>query len=133
MPGQIIVAKKLAELCKIASHPDRIRIIESLHSERMDVKTLAEVLGMSGSRVSQHLSLLRAHNHVEEEREGRQHFYHLTQPKLAEWIFDGLEFIENRPAAVSDADIAAARRDWTARNNTARRELNEKRIPAPTR
>lgn len=118
MPSRMIIAKKLAELCKIAAHPDRIRIIENLHSDRMDVKTLAEVLGMTGSRVSQHLALLRAHNHVQEEREGRQHFYHLTQPKLAEWILDGLEFIENRPAPVSEADIEAARRHWAAHNST---------------
>lgn len=114
MPSRIIVARELAELCKIASHPDRIRIIENLHAGRQDVKSLAETLGVPGSRVSQHLALLRAHRHVEEEREGRQHFYHLTQPKLAEWILDGLEFIENRPTLVSGADIEAARQHWGA-------------------
>ena len=119
MANRMIVAKELAELCKIAAHPDRIRITENPHAGRKDVKTLAETLGISGSRVSQHLALLRAQKHVAEERKGRQHFYQLTQPKLAEWILDGLEFIESRPPVVSDADIEAARQYWSSQHNAS--------------
>lgn len=119
MKNRSRVAKELAELCKIAAHPDRIRIIETLHSGPKDVSSLATALGISGSRVSQQLALLRAHRHVSEERNGRQHIYHLTQPKLAEWILDGLEFIEARPS-VSGADIEAARRYWSANDQTTK-------------
>lgn len=119
MKNRSKVAKELAELCKIAAHPDRIRIIETLHFGPKDVSSLAAALDISGSRVSQQLALLRAHRHVSEERRGRQHIYHLTQPKLAEWILDGLEFIETRPSSVSDADIEAARRYWSAQDPTS--------------
>ena len=112
MPDRVLVAKQLAELCKLAAHPDRIRIIENLRSGPKDVSTLAECIGISGSRVSQHLSLLKAHRHVEEHREGRHHFYALSQPKLADWILDGLEFIESRPEPLSAEDIAAVRKQW---------------------
>lgn len=118
MLSRTMVAKELAELCKIAAHPDRIRIIETLHFGPKDVSTLAKTLKMSSSRVSQHLALLRAHRHVEEHREGRQHVYHLTQPKLAEWILEGLEFLENRPSSISEADIEAARKYWSATSET---------------
>lgn len=113
MPSRAIVAKELAEICKITAHPDRIRMIEQLNSGPKDVKSLAEVLELSASRVSQHLALLRAHRLVEEHREGRQHIYNLTQPKLARWILDALEFIEIRPSVVSEADIKAVREYWS--------------------
>lgn len=109
-----MVAKELAELCKLAAHPDRIRIIENLRAGPRDVSTLAETLEISGSRVSQHLSLLKAHRHVEERREGRHHYYELTQPKLADWLLLGLEFIASKPEPVSAEDIEAARREWTS-------------------
>ena len=114
------VAKELADFCKVVAHPDRIRIIETLYSSAKDVSSLANELGVAGSRVSQHLSLLRAHRLVGEQRAGRQHIYHLTQPKLASWILEGLDFIEERPANVSGADIEAARRYWGSNKPTSK-------------
>ena len=124
MPSRQVVAKELAELFKICSHPDRIRVIEELRSGEKDVNTLMEALELPGPRVSQHLSLLRAHRFVEERRDGRHHFYHLTQPEMAEWIIEGLNFIEGRIASISASTIKSAKKLWsapiskTATNNT---------------
>ena len=113
MPNRLVVAKELSEIFKILGHPDRVRIIEELGSGERDVNSLAEQLELPGPRVSQHLSLLRAHRIVEERRDGRQHFYHLTQPEIASWIVEGIAFIEGRLSTVSRSAINSARRLWT--------------------
>ena len=114
MPSRIAVAKELAEIFKLIAHPDRIRLIEELRSGERDINTMAELLDLSGPRVSQHLSLLRAHRIVEERRDGRHHFYQLVQPELAAWIVDALEFVEDRGHSLARDNIDAARRLWTA-------------------
>jgi DNA-binding transcriptional ArsR family regulator len=113
MPDRKVVAKELAELFKRVANPDRIRIIEELRSGEKDVNTLVEALDLPGPRVSQHLSLMRAHRIVEERRDGRRHCYHLTQPEMATWIIEGLDFVEGRIGAVSKQTITKARRLWS--------------------
>ena len=113
MPDRKVVAKELAELFKIVANPDRIRIIEELRSGEKDVNTLVEALDLPGPRVSQHLSLMRAHRIVEERRDGRRHCYHLTQPEMATWIIEGLDFVEGRIGAVSKQTITKARKLWS--------------------
>ncbi len=113
MPTRQIVAKELAEIFKVIAHPDRVRLIEELRKNECDVNTLAGSLDLPGSRVSQHLALLRAHRMVEERRDGRHHHYRLTQPEIAQWIVAGLDFIEGRKATVSPSAVRTARELWT--------------------
>lgn len=94
MPARAFISKELAKLLSVLSHPHRIRIIEELRSREMDVNSLQTVLGVAHSGVSQHLGLLRSHRLVSERREGRHVYYHLTQPRLAQWLMAGLEFLE---------------------------------------
>ncbi len=96
MPQRNLVAKELADIFRVMTHPDRIRIIESLGSDEKDVKTLLNDLELPGPRVSQHLGLLRAHRIVDERRNLRHHFYHLIQPQLADWIMDGVKFTKGQ-------------------------------------
>ncbi|MEM1260884.1 MAG: metalloregulator ArsR/SmtB family transcription factor [Pseudomonadota bacterium] len=114
MPDRLVVAKELAEIFKVAAHPDRIRMIEELRQNECDVNSLAERLDLPGPRVSQHLALMRAHRLVEERRDGRRHFYHLTQPEIAQWIVAGLDFVEGRLAGVTPSAIRSARALWSA-------------------
>lgn len=114
MPSRIRVARELADIFKLMSHPDRIRLAEELRAGEKDVNTLAEYLDLPAPRVSQHLSLLRAHRLVAERRDGRQHFYRLVQPDIADWIVDGLAFLEGRASAVPEEEIDDARRLWSA-------------------
>ena len=115
MPDRKVVAKELADIFKITANPDRIRIIEELRSGEKDVNTLVELLELPGPRVSQHLALMRAHRIVEERREGRHHYYHLLQPEIANWIIEGLAFVEGRLSAVSKTAISKARRQWSVK------------------
>jgi len=98
MPSRIPIAKELADIFKMLSHPDRIRLIEELRAGERDVTTMHEILDLPTTRVSQHLALLRTHRIVEERREGRHVYYQLTQPDLADWIVEGLRFLEARLA-----------------------------------
>lgn len=113
MPSRSLVARDLAELMKVLAHPDRIRLIEELRINERDVSGIADKLNISGSRVSQHLSLLRAHRLVEDRREGRSHFYRLAQPALASWIIEALDFVDVRNRADDGRHIDTARRLWT--------------------
>ncbi|MCF6220659.1 MAG: metalloregulator ArsR/SmtB family transcription factor [Robiginitomaculum sp.] len=113
MPSRQVVAKELAEVFGLLSHPDRIRMIEELRLDEKDVSGLAKALGLEAPRISQHLRLLKAHRIVVERREGRHHFYHLINPDMANWIVNGLEFIERRHMGVTPSNIKAARRLWS--------------------
>lgn len=113
MPSRQVVARELAEVFKLIAHPDRIRVVEELGSGEKDVNTLIAALGLPGPRVSQHLSLMKAHRVVEERRDGRRHVYSLTQPEMAEWIIEGLSFIEGR-MGISTSAIQTAKRLWTS-------------------
>jgi len=113
MPSRTFVAKELSEVFKLLSHPDRIRLVEELGAGECDVNTLHERLDLPAPRVSQHLAVLRAYRIVEERRDGRHHYYHLTQPELARWIIDGMCFLDARLPGTEGRDaLDAARRLW---------------------
>lgn len=113
MPSRLVVARELAEIFKAIAHPDRIRIIEELRQDELDVITLADRLDLSGPRASQHLSLLRLHRIVEDRRDGRHARYHLVQPELAAWIVDALAFVEGRNRPLEASSIESVRRMWS--------------------
>lgn len=115
MPSRILVARELSEIFKLLAHPDRIRLVEELSAEECDVNTLHERLSLPAARVSQHLALLRAHRIVEERREGRHVYYRLTEPGFAQWIVDGLDFLERRHADDAKARkvVANVRKLWS--------------------
>ena len=115
MPTRVIAARELARFFAVFSHPDRVRIVEELRGGEQDVNALQAVLGVSHSRTSQNLAVLRSHRVVVERREGRHVFYRLAQPELAEWVIGGLRFLEADLADVVQRRLAleAARQVWT--------------------
>jgi DNA-binding transcriptional ArsR family regulator len=116
MPSRDIAAKELAKTFSVLAHPDRVRIVEELGSGEKDVNSLRAVLGVSHSRTSQNLAVLRTNRLVTERRDGRHVFYRLSQPELAGWILEGLRFIEGDLQA-SEARLTAfeeARQKWGA-------------------
>ncbi len=119
MPSRAFVAKELASIFGILSHPDRVRIIAELRNGERDVNSLQAALGVSHSRVSQHLSGLRAHRLVVERRDGRHVFYHLAHPAMAHWLLQGLAFVEGDLAINEQIRNAVeqVRLMWTAPSN----------------
>lgn len=116
MPSRQVVSRELSEIFKILAHPDRVRIIEELGAGERDVNSIVEQLDLPGPRVSQHLSLMRAHRIVEERRDGRHHFYRLLQPQIAQWIIEGLDFVEGRLGSIDRSAIEHARRLWSSQS-----------------
>jgi len=114
MPHRALVAKELAELLGVLSHPHRIRIIEELRDGEHDVNSLQQCLGISHSGVSQHLMVMRANRLVSERRIGRHVFYQLRQPQIAAWLLDATQFLER--GAVDGAELRKAigktRKEW---------------------
>lgn len=94
MSERILIAKELGNLFSVIAHQDRIRIIEELGIGEKDVQSLSELLGVSPSRMSQHLSKLKSLKIVDERREQKHHFYRLHNPTFAKWVLSGLEYSE---------------------------------------
>mgnify|MGYP002632169638 CR=1 FL=1 len=114
LPQREIVTKELASLFGALSHPHRVRIVEELRGGERDVNQLAEILDCSHSRVSQHLTLLKAHRLVTPRREGRHVYYSLAEPRVARWVLEGLDFTEAallQPGRIREA-MANAREEW---------------------
>lgn len=114
IPARSLIAKELAELLGAIAHPHRLRILIELHAGERDVNGLQELLGISHSSVSQNLAILRAHHLVRERRQGRHVYYSLTNPEMAEWLLQGLRFLEGGLARHEDVKSAVenARRLW---------------------
>ena len=115
MPARKIVAKELAALLGVLSHPARLQLVEELGQGERDVNALTAALGIAQSGVSQHLALLRAHRVVAERREGRHVYYRLRRPDLAAWLAAGLDFIGGPADDLVDMPdmVRAARAIWT--------------------
>jgi DNA-binding transcriptional ArsR family regulator len=116
MPQRISVAQELAKLLNVLSHPDRVRIVGELRTGERDVNTLRKALGLTQARVSQQLALMRANRMVRIRRQGRHIFYSLSQPGLAEWLVEGLRFVEGEAelSAQLQAALGQARDLWSA-------------------
>ena len=117
MPHRLLVTKELADFLGVLSHPHRIRIVEELRDAERDVNSLQEILGISHSGVSQHLTLLRSHRLVSERREGRRVFYQLRQPEIASWLMEATRFLEKESAAAAELRkaIDKTRKSWATK------------------
>lgn len=112
MPSRTIVATELATVLRQISHPDRIRLIQKLRVGDQTVNEMAAALDITPTRLSQHLAVLRTLGLVEIEAIGQSRVYRLTQPQLALWLIDGIDFIAHRIGRVSESEVAQAKRLW---------------------
>ncbi len=113
MPNRRLVAKHLGELMRVISHPDRIQIIQLLATAgEHSVASIAEALELPATRVSQHLSTLKAYRLVEERSDGRRRIYSLTVSEIAPWLVEGVDFVVDRYEEVSPSQGEDAKRLW---------------------
>jgi len=112
VPSRKIVATELANVMRQISHPDRIRLLLKLQAGEQTVNELASAIDIPPTRVSQHLGVLRAIALVETETQGQNRVYCLTQPELALWLIDGIDFIAHRLGRASEHDIEFAKQLW---------------------
>lgn len=86
------IIKSVGDFFDILSHPDRIKIIDLLKNREIDVNKIHDVIGISQSRTSQHLKLLKFHNIVEERKEGKHVFYKLKNKNITKVMQTALQF-----------------------------------------
>ena len=77
------VLGKAAECLKTLAHPHRLRMIQILLQEPQSVGDLAAACEIPSHMASEHLRLLKDRGFLKSERQGRNVFYHIAEPGLA--------------------------------------------------
>jgi len=71
------MSKPSWDLLKIIADPTRLRLLAILSREELSVAEIQEILGMSQSRISSQLAVLRQADLVSDRRDGKKSFYSL--------------------------------------------------------
>jgi ArsR family transcriptional regulator len=74
--------RETAEMLKVVSHPARLEILQKLETDVLCVSDMEELLGVSQSNVSQHLSVLRHSGVVDYFMDGKLRCYFLKDPRV---------------------------------------------------
>lgn len=67
-------------ILKALGEDNRLRIVNLLHKQSLNVAELCEILGTTQSNVSKHLARLRLTGIVHDRRDGQFIYYHLSKP-----------------------------------------------------
>lgn len=101
-----VAAKKLGRILSSLSHPVRLMIIAELYSGERCVSELKELMVVSSSSVSNHLSVLRAIGLVRERRDGHHVFYSLSNPQIALWLIEAVSFLGPDSTESEELEVA---------------------------
>ncbi len=78
------LAEEQAKFCSVFSNGRRIQILWALADRELSVGAIAEKVNSSIQNVSQHLSLMKAHNLVTSRREAQTIYYRIDPKVLAD-------------------------------------------------
>jgi len=117
----MIRMKSILKSLKLLSDPTRLRILMLSENDSLSVAEFQEILGMGQSRISTHLSQLKAEGLVSDERSGKNNIYTCTT---------SAELMDVARAAASEVpeladDHAALRHLLRKRKDTARAYFDE--------
>jgi len=90
------VAERLSDTMFALSLPSRVQILGCLRDGPCTVGELVEALGMEQSAVSHQLRVLREHELVKAERDGRSRRYALYDEHVSALLEAGLDHVELR-------------------------------------
>ena len=76
------VFERQARICQAFAHPARLQILDLLGSGEQGVSTLQEALGISKTRISQHLAILKSSGVLATRRNGKQVLCSLAIPEV---------------------------------------------------
>ena len=71
-----------AEMCKVFSNSTRLEILNLLRNKELSVTELIKKTQLSQSNISQHLSIMKSKGIVVSNRNGKNIYYKLTNPKI---------------------------------------------------
>jgi ArsR family transcriptional regulator len=92
--------KKARRLLKALGDDNRLRILNLLGKQEMNVARLCEIVGSTQPNISKHLAKLRLLGIVSDRREGQFIYYRLTTPSsefqenLISCVLDGLSEVK---------------------------------------
>ena len=75
--------EQAAECLKILAHPHRLRMVQMLLRSRYTVGELAESCDIPSHMASEHLRLMQRCGFMKSQKEGRNAYYQITEPHLA--------------------------------------------------
>ena len=78
--------KQLGDYFKLFSHPVRLKILEILRKEPACVCHINAILDLRQAYVSQQLAVLREGGVINDQKDGWNVFYHITNPEMYEFI-----------------------------------------------
>ena len=90
------VYKQQARVLKALANESRLLIIDRLSKGECSVGELTELVGSDQSTVSKHLAVLRAHDIVEDRREGNVVYYTLLTPCVCKFFACATQVIKER-------------------------------------
>src|SRR3954454_18838729 len=106
---------------RLATDPNRLRILLLLEQEELSVAELQEVLAKGQSQISMHLAQLKQAGLVEDRRMGKNSFYRLTAPgELMDLVRQATPEIPE-----ADEDLDALRLVLRKRSDRMRRYFDE--------
>lgn len=114
-------ADELQQVFRTLSDPTRIRILRLVEAEPLVVQELMEVLGMTQSRVSRHLGILKDAGLVEDRRDGTYVSYRFVPPEDPTWQ-DAWELVRRQLSddPTTQRDEAALARTLEVRSGATR-------------
>lgn len=80
----LVVLERAAECLKLLAHPHRLRMVQMLLQGRYTVGELAEACGIPSHMASEHLRLMQRCGFMKSEKNGRNAYYQITEPHLAD-------------------------------------------------
>lgn len=101
--------RTVTRILSAVSEPNRLRILATLSRRKMAVCEIREILGLSFSTVSKHLSILAAAGLIEFEKEGKWVHYRLTdsvQPEIRDLIDRIMVLLAGEPQIRKDLEKA---------------------------
>jgi ArsR family transcriptional regulator len=99
--------RETVNVFRALSDPNRIRIVKMLESRELCVCEVREVLGLSTSTVSKHLTILRDAGLITDSKEGKWVNFRLNQKPESSFVRSQLKLVVK---SVSDDEQVAADR-----------------------
>lgn len=101
LPTETNGVEMVAKFFRALGDPTRLRLLEFLLHEEHTVSECVTHLGLSQGRVSSHLGCLADCGYVQQRRDGRFSYYHVTDPRAAELVMLARSLAADNTAALA--------------------------------